>query len=266
MMFFVTSCKNFGQKDDANSIQGNWLILYPDHELTNDHQRKVYGEIQDSILNLLGLKTISIMKDGSLVQTDSIFQRPGRWSYNPESRELFMNRAGIGLELFSGSFVGIRNDTMRVIEIIEAKGEQIKLTWHLKRIDDKKTGTLFTKEENWWRKNDSVENAAALKKKVKAILNYYALYYEMVSKESAYFIQSRVLLPFNYYQHGMGLKPFNDHSAFSGFFYNTQQAGQAHDLLSAAMGKIKEKDFPSGKNFVIEYSLYLSRLADAIKN
>jgi hypothetical protein len=97
------------------------------------------------------------------------------------------------------------------------------------------------------------------------MLHYYSLYYEMVSKESAYFSQSRVFLPFKYYQHSMGLRAFNDKSNFSHFFYTTQQAEQAHAILSGAMDKIRNKSFPSGKDFVIEYAMFMNKLAEQIE-
>ena len=97
------------------------------------------------------------------------------------------------------------------------------------------------------------------------MLLYYSLYYEIVSKESAYFSQSRVFLPFKYYQHSMGLRAFSDKSNFSYFFYTTRQAEQAHNILSGAMYKLQNKTFPSGKDFVIEYAMFMEQLNGVIE-
>ena len=88
----------------------------------------------------------------------------------------------------------------------------------------------------------------------------------MVSKESAYFSQARVFLPFRYYQHSIGLKAFDHESNFGQLFFNTQQSEQAHAILSGAMNKLQNEPFPSGDDFVIEYSKYINKLARAIEN
>lgn len=179
---------------------------------------------------------------------------------------MFIRNGGKGLDFFQGILAGIRRDTMQIVENIFLKGQNIKLTWYLKRIADKKRSLLFRQEENWWRKKESSGTDIELRKKIKAMLSYYSLYYEMVSKESAYFSQSKVFLPFTYYQHATGLKPFNKKSNFSQLFYNTQQAKQAYTFLSGAMDKLKGEPFPPGENFVIEYSKFINRLTEIIEN
>ena len=124
---------------------------------------------------------------------------------------------------------------------------------------------LFSDEKNWWRKKSGTETDAQLRKRVKAMLEYYSLYYAMVSRESSYFSQARVFLPFRYYQHSIGLRSFNDRSNFSSFFSTTGQAGQAYGILSGAMNKIRHKSFPSGKDFVIEYAMFMDKLAEQIE-
>jgi len=264
--FLFSSC-NLWQKEETgftDAIKGDWLILYPDHDLDNDDQRKIYGAAQDSIVALLGLKTISFRDKGIFLQTDSMFKPHGKWSLNPESRKLFIRNGGRGLDFFEGTLTGIKNDTMLIGENMLIGGQKIKLTWFLKRITNKKNLALFNEDNNWWRKSAGAETDDQIRKRVKAMLNYYSLYYEMVSKESAYFSQSRVFLPFKYYQHGMGLRPFNDNNNFNAFFYTRQHARQAHAILSTAMNKLQDKSFPSGKDFVIEYSLFMQELSKVI--
>lgn len=264
--FLFSSCTFLKKenKDFNKAIIGDWLILYPDHELANAEQRKLYATAQDSIVALLGLKTISFKEKGIFVQTDSLFKPLGKWNLNPENNNLFIRSGGKGLDFFAGNLTGIHHDTMQIVETIALGDQKIKLTWFLKRITDKKSLALFDVDKNWWRKKPGMETDAQLRKRVKAMLQYYSLYYEIVSKESAYFSQSRVFLPFNYYQHSMGLKSFSDKSNFNSFFYTTQQAEQGHAVLSAAMDKIQHKSFPSGKDFVIEYAMFMDKLAGQI--
>lgn len=214
---------------------------------------------------MLGLKTISFLEKGIFLQTDSLFKSIGKWNLNPENNNIFIRNGGKGLDFFAGNLTGIHKDTMRIVETAILSGQKIKLTWFLKRITDKKAQALFSEEKNGWRKITGSETDIQLRKKIKAMLLYYSLYYEIVSKESAYFSQSRVFLPFKYYQHSMGLRPFNEKSNFSHFFYTTQQAEQAHTILSGAMNKIQNKSFPSGKDFVIEYAVFMNQLAEQIE-
>ncbi len=264
--FLLFSCTFLEKekKDFSKSIAGDWLILYADHELVNAEQRKLYATAQDSIIALLGLKTISFKEKGVFVQTDSLFGPAGKWSLNPENNNLFIRNGGKGLDFFAGNLTGIRHDTMQIVETIELGDEKIQLTWFLKKITDKKNLALFDEDKNWWRKKPGIETDAGLRKRVKAMLQYYSLYYELVSKESAYFSQARVFLPFKYYQHSMGLRAFNEKSNFSRLFNTTQQAEQAHAILSGAMDKILHKSFPSGKDFVIEYAMFMDKLAEQI--
>lgn len=266
IFFFLSSCIS-SQKEQLNfseEIKGNWLILYPDHDLENDENRKIYAKAQDSIVALLGLKTISFRNDGSFVQTDSLFGSPGKWNVNAENNNLFIRNGGKGLDFFAGKISSLWIDTLQVVENIILGGKKIKLTWFLKHIHGKKYGALFNEEGNWWRKVNSDETDEQIRKKVKAMLQYYALYYELVSNESAYFSQSRVFLPFKYYQHSIGLRPFDENSNFSRLFSNANQAEKGYAILSDAMDKLKKEAFPQGKDFVIEYSMYMKQLAAAI--
>ena len=262
-----TSCTFFKKekKDFSKAVVGDWLILYPDHEIVNAEQRKLYTDAQDSIVALLGLKTVSFRDKGIFFETDSLFKPQGKWNLNPENNNLFIRNGGKGLDFFAGNLTSIQHDTMQIVETILLGDQKIKLTWFLKKITDKESLALFDEEKNWWRRKPGIETEDQLRKRVKAMLRYYSLYYAIVSKESTYFSQSRVFLPFKYYQHSMGLRPFNEKSNFSSFFYATQQAEQAHAILAGAMNKIRHKSFPSGKDFVIEYAMFMDKLAEQVE-
>jgi len=264
-LFFSCTFLEKEKMDFSKEIVGDWLILYPDHDLNNAEQRRLYGISQDSIVALLGLKTISFKEKGVFLQTDSLFNPPGKWNLNPGNNNLYIRNGGKGLDFFAGKLTGIHHDTMQIVETIVLGDQKIKLTWFLKRITGKKSLALFDEEKNSWRKKSGNETDDQLRKRVKAMLEYYSLYYEIVSRESAYFSQSRVFLPFKYYQHSMGLTTFNDKSNFSRFFSTTHQAEQAHAILSGAMKKLRHKSFPSGKDFVIEYAMFMDKLAEQIE-
>ena len=253
------------EKTDFNKvIAGNWIILYPEHKLINAAQRKLDVTAGDSSVALQGLKTITFQDKGVILQTGSLFKPIGKWTLNQENNNLFIRNGRKGLDLFAGNLTGIHQYAMRIVESILSGDQRIKLAWFLKRITDRKGLALLTEEKNWWRKLSGLQTDVHLVKRIKAMLLYCSLYYEIVSKESAYFRQSGVFLPFRYYQHSIGLKPFDGKSNFSNFFYTAQRAEQANTLISGALDKLQNKSFPSGKDFVIECPMYMDRLAFVI--
>src|SRR6187401_1043467 len=135
LLLFFISCVNFRKNnfDAKKEIVGNWLILYPQHILKNDAQRKLYGKAQDSIVNQGGLKLVSFEKDGKFFQMDSLFGRQGSWIV-VDSGSLNINSAGKGFEYFTGKVRGALNDTILIEELIKLDNEKIKLIWYLKKI------------------------------------------------------------------------------------------------------------------------------------
>lgn len=268
IFLFLGSC--LGKKEyvfiPKEEIKGNWLILYPQHILKTDQQRKVYGRAQDSIVNFMGLKLVSFKNNGEFLQTDSLFGGHGNWTIN-DTGSLKITSAGKGFESFSGLFAGIKNDTILIEELISLENEPIKLIWHLKKIlPGSEESSLFKSEMNKWRqKSSGTETDAEIKKRVVSMLEYYSLYFKMVSVESIYFSPVRVFLPFSYYQHGIGLKEFNSRDYFTICFFNTANAKKGYEILKDGFEKIKDLDFPSGENYVIEYSKYFDKLARAIE-
>ena len=268
LLLFFISCVNLSKNnfDAKKEIVGNWLILYPQHILKNDAQRKLYGKVQDSIVNQSGLKLVSFEKDGKFFQMDSLFGRHGSW-FIIDSGSLKVNSAGKGFENFNGEVRGMLNDTILIEELIKLDNEKIKLIWHLKKIgqDDDAAG-LFQRSNNLWRQKPvKKEQATEIKTRVRAMLEYYALYFKIVSAESIYFSRARVFLPFTYYQHGIGLTDLATAHAFATYFYDENDARIAYGILRSAFEKTKDEDFPSGENFVSEYSMYFKRLANEVK-
>ena len=268
IFLFLGSCHN--KKDDVfipkEEIKGNWLILYPQHILMTDQQRKIYGRAQDSIVNFMGLKLISFKNNGDFLQTDSLFGTQGKWEIN-DTGSLKIASAGKGFENFNGVLTGIKNDTILIEELVSLENETIKLIWHLKKIlTGSDEDNLFKKEINQWRqKSNQKETDGEIRKRIISMLKYYSLYFKMVSVESIYFSPVRVFLPFSYYQHGIGLKEFNSLDYFSSCFFDLANAKKGYEILKNGIEKTMEEDFPSGENYVIEYSKYFDILAKALE-
>ncbi|HEV8273448.1 MAG TPA: hypothetical protein VGQ04_19170 [Chitinophagaceae bacterium] len=266
-LFFV-SCINKKAEDfiPKEEIKGNWLILYPQHILKTDVQRKIYGRAQDSIINFMGLKLVSFKNNGEFLQTDSFYGTHGKWVIN-DTGNLRVTSAGKGFENFNGVFSGIINDTILIEEMISLENEPIKLVWHLKKIvPASEAGRLFKNETNQWRqRSNQKETDAEIRKRIISMLKYYSIYFKMVSVESIYFSPVRVFFPFSYYQHGIGLKEFNSADQFARCFFDRTDAKKGYEILKEGFEKTKDEDFPGGENYVIEYSKYFERLAKALE-
>jgi hypothetical protein len=263
----IVSCKTKPKEKPSTSgeIPGHWLVLYPDHHLKTVEEREAYKKAQDSIVGLMGLKLVHFSTNGEFMQADSSFAKPGRWMTGGDKRFL-INDGGKGFGEFKGVFVNLENDTMRISQELALEKEKIEVVWHLKRIDAANAQLLFGEQPNWWRKKTTTtEDEAALKKRLKAVLDYSAAYFTLVSKESAYFIQSSAPLPFKYYQHAIGLKDFRTDSDFYQLFYDEANAVSAYNVLSKAMKELENTRFPSGKDFIIEYAGYMKQVSSAIR-
>jgi hypothetical protein len=261
LLLLVVSCDSLSKQERIHKdLTGHWLVLYADHKLTSDAQRRLYGGVvQDSIISLRGLKLVTFMKDGSFQQVDAP-GKTGKWAVNNDN-DIYIMDGGRGFDNFKTEFFDYDNKLLRSIEYLPINNERIKLVWHLKKID---SSFLFEPANNEWRKKATKpETDAEIKARLSAILDYYTKYYRLVSKESSYFIPERVVLPYTFYQHGMGMKSFYEESPFAALFYDSTEAKTAYDLLTKAMNSAD--DFPSGSNFVEEYSLFMGMMAEEVK-
>lgn len=248
----------------AHDIEGNWLVVYPDHDDNNSRQKKAYGEIQDSVVGLMGLKLVRFDKGGGFRQMDSL-ETGGQWAVTDDLL-LQVENGGEGYAPFTAEFFQYENDIMELVETIRYKGESIELKWRLKRLKGKEASRLFDDKSNVWRKRPlTPETDEQLKERMADMLDYYSTYYFLVDRESSYFIPSRVMLPFRFYQHAIGLRPLTEKSSFMKLFYDSAQAAKAHLSLDIAMGKLRGR-FPSdGESFIHEYASYMKLMAEEIR-
>ncbi len=248
----------------AHDIEGNWLVVYPDHDGNNSHQKKVYGEIQDSVVSLMGLKLVRFDKGGEFRQMDSL-EKGGQWKVTDDLL-LRVENGGEGYSPFTAEFYQYKNEVMELVETIRYNGESIQLKWKLKKLKGKEASQLFDDKPNAWRKRPATpETDEQLKDRLADMLDYYSRYYFLVDRESSYFIPSRVMLPFKFYQHAIGLRPLTEKSNFMKLFYDSTQAAKAHLSLDIAMGKLRGR-FPSdGESFIHEYASYMKLMAGEIR-
>jgi len=96
------------------------------------------------------------------------------------------------------------------------------------------------------------------------MLNYYADYDELVGKEVSYFIPGRVILPLKFYQHAMGVLPYDSTNDFTQLFYNAEQAQQAYGYLKKKVYELGNR-FPDGEDYMDEYIRFMRLVAKEIK-
>lgn len=260
VIIFQFACGSAPKEKSVHSMaSGNWFILYPAEELENAKQNKIYAAIQDSLVGLKCLKLITLSETGAFKQLDSINIK-GHWG-TKENSDVRIIDGGKGFDNFKTTFSGFNNDVMKLTEIVETDGEKLKLVWHLLKINDGDAAKLFDEEQNKWRIKAQVEESdEAIKNRVVQVVDYYSNYFKLISEKSSYFIPLRIILPFNFYQHAIGMKYFGEKSAFSSLFYSAEQAKKAHILLEE---KLRDLEFEktSDNSFTTEYAINLKKLA-----
>ena len=243
------------QKDLRSTISGNWFVLYPKDELKNAKQNQIYAEIQDSLTALKCLKLISFLEDGSFNQLDSV-KIKGKWGTKDEEY-IRVTAGGRGFDDFRTTYEGFDNGVLKLTEFVNSGGEKLKFVWHLMKIEKGDAAKLFEPAYNKWRiKATKTETDAELKSRISQMLNYYSIYFKLISEESSYFIPGRVILPVKFYQHGIGIKFFDEESLFASLFFSKEQAKIAHIMLDAALGNAKF-DEKSLDSYTAEYSQML---------
>lgn len=262
-VLFSFSCKSVSKEQQfINNITGEWLVLYPDHQLKNEKQRKLYGKIQDSIVSLKGLKLVSFAENRIFRQVDNPSSN-GRWDTKAMT-DVNISEAGEGFENYKTKFTVFDNDILQLTETVKYDGEDIRLIWHFKKIDKNNTEKLFSKEANAWRlKPVNAETDAEIKKRLAAALYYYADYFNLVAEESTYFIGKRIILPFAFYQHAIGTRDLDPDSDFAGMFYDNEQAEKAYEYLQDIISILKN-DFSKKDNYVKGYATHMKAMADRI--
>lgn len=262
IFFSCLSCKS-SQKNLEASLYGNWIILYPDHQLRTATEREVYGKFQDSIVALYGLKLITLDENGGFREVDSLLKPTAKWIFTNDSL-LKIREGGRGFNPFNTSFKNLKDQTLQLTQFLLLEDEKIKLVWHLKKIEeDNEAAYLFRDSSNQWRnKPASPENEKSIRKRLSTMLNFYGDYFKLVSKEAIYFSPARVPLPFRYYQHAIGMAPKMT-PAFQAIFYNQADALHAYSMLEQTIGELGST-FPREENFVAEYGLFLKLMARRI--
>ncbi|MBE2230793.1 MAG: hypothetical protein IAE96_09125 [Chitinophagaceae bacterium] len=261
LLILITACNQPEEKSLVEQIRGNWIVLYPREAVKTRKQEEIYTATQDSFTGIRCLKLLKFDENGGFRQLDSVLIK-GQWSLKENDR-LQVTNGGRGFEPFKARFDGYDEDgNLKLAEQAEVRGEKIPLIWYLKKIEGGEALSLFEREHNKWRyKAEKEETESAIRDRLVQMLRYYAVYFRYLSKESSYFIPGRIILPLNFYRHGIGLKNFNPESLFNALFFNEQQAEIAHYMLKGAISMAKFRLDTKGDSFTAEYAEMLDELA-----
>jgi hypothetical protein len=265
ILLIEVGCKP-GSNNIHAKLSGNWFIVYPDEDLKNKQQEKIYAAIQDSLVTLKGVKLITLEQNGTFIQWDSTLFT-GKWG-TVDEKQVVVSGAGTGFENFKAEFSGIEGDLLKLTEYLNVEGEQIKLVWHLKKINSGKTASLFDPQKNKWRnKPAQAETEVQMKERLSDMLSYYSVYFKLIAEQSSYFMPIRIMLPVKFYQHAIGMKDFDPKHRFTSLFHSASEAKQAYDLLKEAVNH-SDYNFPeSDKNsYSSEYALMLEKLSETIRS
>jgi hypothetical protein len=267
LLFFIVfiqfSCVSKKEISLQQTVSRNWFILYPKDELTNSKQEKIYATIQDSLTALKCLKLISFSEQGVFNQLDSI-KIKGKWGTKDEMY-VRVTDGGRGFDDFRTTFDGFEDGILKLREIVNSGGEKLKFVWHLMKIDKGDPVKLFDPEFNKWRiKPTKPESDEEINNRLVQMLDFYSIYFKLIADNSSYFIPGRIILPFKFYQHGIGMKFFDEQSVFASLFYSKEQAKTAHMLLDITIGDV-EFDKQNLKSYTEEYSLMLKKIGEELK-
>lgn len=266
ILLLLAACKPAPEKDKGSeAMEGKWLVVYPDEQLRNETEEKIYAAIQDSLVELKGLKLVAFDKDGLFYQADDI-KRNGAWLLNTD-KHLLVDGGGKGFAPFRATLSQLSKESMILTERVKYEGELLVLDWHLVRLDAKTAAVLFDDANNKWRmKSADAETSSALKERLISVLNFYAAYFLLLKEKASYFIPGRIVLPFQFYQHAVGLRPLKRCPEFRQLFYDSLQAVEAHGYLENGMQNLSGK-FPHSDedNYVHEYAMYMKLLAEEMR-
>lgn len=259
------SCKSplRGARKLSSDLEGNWLVVMAYTDNANSAGKRLYNEIKDSIASMSSLKIVSFGPGGEFRQMDSL--KGGQWVVT-EDKQLHVSGGGKGFENFKAGFFSYEGKTMILQEDVLVKDRATELRWNLHKIPPgHDVNELLEPEANKWRvRPNAMETSSQLRRRLIAMLTYYWKYFEYVGKTADFFSYKRILLPFNFYQRGMGLPKWKQEMPFNQFFYNDAQAKQAHGYLDDAMSDLKGS-YPSNDNWVLGYSMFMESMAAQIE-
>lgn len=262
LLCWLAACRAPEEKPGiAEQVRGDWFIVYPREGKLTEKAEALYARIQDSLLDEKALKGVSFHPDSRFQQLDT--SAGGRWGLGQPDK-IVITGGGEGFENFRGQFISAGDGWLKLAETIRLEGEEIYLTWYLRKMDWAEKLTLFSPVANQWRQPPAApETDKAIRLRLADMLRYYAAYFRLIAEESSYFMPQRIHLPVKFYQHAIGVMELDYRPAFRKYFFNEEQARLAVDLLKKAL-KSGSFSIRSSDSYSAEYAQMLRILANRL--
>lgn len=260
----LISCKPGSGGSLQKKVTGNWFIVYPEEETSTEAERRLYARIQDSLLEGKALKPVSFLENGTFIQWDSL-SHAGSWGIT-EEKQVVVGNGGKGFKNFRAEFMR-EGDEAILREKVETSDGILYIKWHLSRLNGGASAELTNPEKNAWRKRPAgPETEAAMRKRMAAALHYYSVYFALVGDAANFFLPYRVMLPFRFYQHAIGMRDQDPKHRFYSLFYSEEDAAKGYAMLKTLIND-SDLNYPDveSDSYSKEYAMMLEELSKELQ-
>ena len=270
-----TACQSPNAKEGLpftkDSLMGNWMLI----RVTNSAKvesgnREALTNYRDSVmkpLNNLELTAFSFQPKGIVTIDDGkIEESTGQWYINDNKQILLQYKYLVEQDKSLFTIKHYWNDSLRLENPIGRNNDTLYVNYILQKLrTNDSVPNLFDPALNKWRtKPAQPENDAAIKARLKQVIDYYSGYFANISgNRIPYFNIEKLLCPIKFYSGGIGMKKFKADDAWTKVYYDSTDAHKAHGMLDQAFDKLK--GYPDrGGNFAQEYAAALKLLVNAL--
>jgi hypothetical protein len=247
------ACK---EKDKTKGIEGTWVvasIMKSDNKFETSKGYK-FNELDDDPLFL------NVVKFDA---NNKVWIANGDTMHAPVQYQLLDN--GVQINLANGKDVRLKNKPTKAAyankRYLYARNKQNEDLFDLYIL----TRTTNTTLDNfdWVKGIDSAATDAQIATQTKAMLNYYAAYFDaLVSAEGVAFAGGKVPLPLNFYNGAVEIKNFSP-QGFVNFMGSNSNALKSITLLKNAQ-QVSKAAFEQNDNLLVSYAAIMRAWASAI--
>ncbi len=272
----ITSCQSYNAKDGLpftkDSLMGNWMLIRVINKAkVESGNSDALFEYRDSvvapIVKNLELTAFNFQPKGVItIDEGKIDRSTGNWAFTDKNELLMQYKYLIEKDKSRFTVTHYWHDSLRLENNIGKQEDTLYITYILQKLRTNDTvPDLFDAALNKWRtKPTQPESDAAIKARLKQVINYYSGYFANISgNKIPYFNIDKLLCPIKFYSGGIGMKKFKADDNWTKVYYDSTDAHKAYRMLDRAFDDLK--DYPEReRNYALEYSLALKMLVDVL--
>ncbi len=251
-------------KFDNKYLNGNWLVVAV--SLANNDLTQIEPVTISSIKEQNeGLAIYNFDEQGVfIIDTSGLSGIKGK--YTLQDTMLTLKSDDNAVKKFFRA-TQITDSTMSII-VDKSNESSEKLVYDFVKVKNIVSDTAKTSfnisNVNWKTPLAASADEAAIKERLKIMLNYYSNYFAtLVKSGSRVFSEKKVFLPIKLYGGGLGLKGIENVPAFITIMGSTSNAAKAKDILSKCFDT--PFTYPDRENFIQEYAEVLAHLEKQVK-